>query len=159
MLYFSRWSSPLMSSQLWSLCPFVAHFGYLLTRGRIFSMAAHSAYTLQALVGMVSAPTAESLSALAGGVIASDRTPHLCGWLLAPVSPIKAAREIGSLEISVDVVFSAPVHGARNAGKRVLRARSGDYRQCSVCIEFQCCHDRSSLTLSVNVLESVEFGG
>ena len=42
-----------MSSQLRSLCRSFAHFGYLLTRGRIFSMAAHSADTLQASVGMV----------------------------------------------------------------------------------------------------------
>ena len=30
---------------------------------------------------------------LAAGVIASDQTPNPCGLLLAPVSPVKAARE------------------------------------------------------------------
>lgn len=51
--YFIRWSEPLISSQFRILCPFFAHFGYLLTRGGVFSLASQSAYTLQALVGMV----------------------------------------------------------------------------------------------------------
>lgn len=29
----------------------------------------------------------------AGVILPEHQTPHLCGWLLAPVSPIKAARE------------------------------------------------------------------
>lgn len=45
-----------------------AHFGYLLTRGRILPIAAYRAYTLQALVRMVSAPTAGSLSVLQLGL-------------------------------------------------------------------------------------------
>lgn len=69
LIHLSRWSSVLISSHLPILCRSFAHFGYLLTRGRVFSMATHSADTLQASVGMVSAPTAGSIFALLAGVV------------------------------------------------------------------------------------------
>ena len=81
----SRWSWPLMSSQLRSPCRSFAHFGYSLTRGRIFSRAAHSADTLQASVGMVRLRLPDRFLPCGWGCIASDRTPHLIGWLLARV--------------------------------------------------------------------------
>lgn len=67
--HLSRWSSVLISSHLPILCRSFALFGYLLTCGGVLSLASQSAYTLQASVGMVSAPTAGPLSALAGWVI------------------------------------------------------------------------------------------
>lgn len=81
----SRWSWPLMSSQLRSPCRSFAHFGYSLTRGRIFSMAAHSADTLQASVGMVRLRLPNRFLPCGWGCIASDRTPHLIGWLFEGV--------------------------------------------------------------------------
>lgn len=97
MLYFSRWSSQLMSSQLWNLCPFVAHFGYLLTCGGIFSLASQSADTLQASVGMVRLRLPDRFRLMAG-LLPAIETPRLYfRRLLAPASPIKAAQEKLSL--------------------------------------------------------------
>ena len=73
MLYLSRWSSPLMSSQLRNLCQSFARSSYSLLRGCHFEPCPRPADN--AIIGLT------DRFIPCGGIIASDQTPHLFGWL------------------------------------------------------------------------------
>ena len=73
MLYLSRWSSPLMSSQLRNLCQSFARSSYSLLRGYHIEPCPRPADN--AIIGLT------DRFIPCGGVTASDQTPHLFGWL------------------------------------------------------------------------------
>ncbi len=128
----SRWSWPLMSSQLRSPCRSFAHFGYSLTRGRIFSMAAHSADTLQASVGMVRLRLPDRFLPCGWGCIASDRTPHLIGWLFEGVQ-----QDLHLQCFNVDCpgnAVTALVSSYRGGIPAIRFGRGANYALSSFCI-------------------------
>lgn len=71
MLYLSRWSSPLMSSQLRNLCQSFARSSYSLLRGYHFEPCPRPADN--AIIGLT------DRFIPCGGVTASDQTPHPLG--------------------------------------------------------------------------------
>ena len=88
--YLSRWSSSLISSQLQS-CASLLRASYPDLRGYHFEPCPWPADE-----GIIGLPV--RFLPCGWGDFASERTPHLYGWLLAPVPPVKAAREEGLLK-------------------------------------------------------------
>lgn len=97
MLHLSRWSSPLMSSQLRNLCQSFARSSYSLLRGYHFEPCPRPADN--AIIGL----TDRFLPC--GGVSASNQTPHLCGGYLGSAAGFEPATCARKCEVFQPLCF------------------------------------------------------